>query len=256
VRCLLEVAIKICGGDDKTLGTGQGRLANAYRTSWGARSDDTLVSPSIATTSGADSTPMMPSGAGKTPLETLAEVADSRLSDEYIERQPGSVDLVSPSGVTGAPNDGITNAPVQMPAPNQWSASNAGVSSEGMATGRVRASGPPEAVVNPTALYGQAVQSQWQMHTEQSHSQQKIAQHDSLYGAQSFPQYVFGHAGMTTGEQRTPSGWWPAVDSRSSDQTVVPHSLQDNGVDGVYPDEWQKTVEELFLLYGEGTGYT
>jgi hypothetical protein len=41
------------------------------------------------------------------------------------------------------------------------------------------------------------------------------------------------------------SGWWPTVDS-----------LQDNSLNRVDPDEWEKTVGGLFTYYGDGTGYT
>jgi hypothetical protein len=125
-RRLLERAVQICGGDEETLRTGQGRLANAYRINWETREDSTLASPSIVTTPGADLTPTMPMGAGGTLLETLAEVVGSQLSD--------GTDLVSPSGVTRVPNDGMTNTRIQTLGPNQGSASNAGVFSGAIAT--------------------------------------------------------------------------------------------------------------------------
>jgi hypothetical protein len=130
------------------------------------------------------------------------------------------------------------------------------VFSEGTVTGQAQAPGPLKTASVPTALYGQAVQPQWQACTELNHSQQITPQHDQLYGAQSPQQYGFGHAGMTMGEQSTPSGWWPTVESRNSHEITIPHLLQDNGLDGVDPDEWEKTVGELFTCYGDGTSYT
>jgi len=190
-----------------------------------------------------------------TALEALAEVADSRLSDGHIERQPSGADLTSPSYATCAPSDGLTNAPMQTSASNQDSATNAEVFSEGTTTGQVQAPGPLKTVSVPTALYEQAVQPQLQACTQLNHSQQIIPQHDPLYGAQSRQQYGFGHAGMIMGEQSTRSGWWPTVDSPNSHEAVIPNLLQDDGLNGVDPDEWEKTVGELFIYYGDGTSY-
>jgi hypothetical protein len=256
VRSLLLSAVRIYEGNEEALQSGQGRLANAYRTRWEDNDSDMLGALSNLTTLSTTSSPLASTESGMTALEALAEVADSRLSDGYIEQQPSGVDLTSPSCATGAPSDGLTNAPMQTSASNQNSATNAGVFSEGTATGQVQAPGPLKTASVPTALYGQAVQPQLQECTELNHSQQIIPQHDPLYGAQSRQQYGFGHAGIIMGEQSTRSGWWPTVDSPNSHEAVIPHLLQDNGLNGVDPDEWEKTVGELFSYYGDGTSYT
>jgi hypothetical protein len=136
-------------------------------------------------------------------------------------------------------NDGLTDAPTQMLTSNQNAVTNAGVFSEGTGDRQVQAPGTPETASVPTALYGQAAQPQWQMYADQTNPQQTIPQHNSLYGAQSLPQYNFAHAGMTT---------------------MAPQFLPDNGLDGVYHgvvgnghstnDEWDRLDQELFTRYG------
>jgi hypothetical protein len=251
VRSLLIRAIQIYEGNEEALRSGQGRLANAYRTRWEDFRRKTREVPSTLTTS----SPLASMEESMT-LEALAEVADSRLSDGHIGQQPSGADLTSPSCVTGAPSDGLTNAPMQMSASNQGSVTNAGVFSEGTATGQVQVSGPLKTASVPTVLYGQAVQPRWQACAEQNHSQQIIPQHDSPYGAQSQQQYGFGHAGITMGEQSSLSRWWPTVDPLNSHETMVPHILQNNGLNRIDPDEWEKTVEEFFTYYRDGTSYT
>ena len=97
MRRLLIRAIQICEGDEEALRSGQGRLANAYRTRWGNNDSDTLGALSNLTTDGTTSSPLASTESGMTALEALAEVADSRLSDGHIERQPSGADLTSPS---------------------------------------------------------------------------------------------------------------------------------------------------------------
>jgi hypothetical protein len=197
--------------------------------------------------------------------EALAEVADSQSLDNHTEQQPGGADLLAPSCTAGAPDDRLINAPIQIPASDQNSATNAEAFSEGMATGQVQAPGPAETASDSTALDGQALQSQLQTHSVRGDLQQPIPQHDLLYGAQSRKQYEFGHAGTTVGRQNTPSGWWRAADSRSLHETMAPHFMPDHGMNSTYhstvgsgysfDDEWRRTVEELYVEHEDGTSY-
>jgi hypothetical protein len=239
VRCLLVRAIEICGGDKNTLRNGQGSLTNAYRTHFGTHDDGTPATLSIITTPDTDPTPPIPVGKGRTPLETLAEVAGSRLSD--------GAGLVSPSGVTRVLNDGTTtNAPIQTPGPNQGSASDAGVFSDGMATQHVLAPGPPEPVPVPTALYGQAVRPPWQ-----SHLQQRLPHYSPPHSAQIPQQYGCGLASTVTGEQSLPSQWWSAVHGDLSSTSGLNGIHQDT-----IPKDWNQMVAGAYSQFASRTSYT
>jgi hypothetical protein len=171
-------------------------------------------------------------------LQMLAEAAANRVESSHR------------GSTSGVIQDQSTRDTQAQQAQQQLVAQN-----EGLTTGQLRASDPPEAAVVPTISYGQAVESPWQAYTEQ------IPQHDPVYGAQRPEQYGLDHTGMSVVEQTTPSGWYPAAAaSPSSYQTVVPHLLQDNVLNDFYPstvisgystnNEWEILEHDLFTRYG------
>jgi hypothetical protein len=197
VRHLLIRAIQICEGDEETLRSGQGRLANAYRTRWEDISSNTLEVPSTLTTLGTNSRQSVSVGSGRTPLEILAEVARSQPSNDDNERPyMGGARSIPTLPVAGARNDGSVNAPVQTPSLDQASTSDAvGACSEGTNTGRGQTSEPHEAALVPAAMYGQAVHSPWRTNWPQ----QTATHHIPLNGAHNLPLFGFDQGRMTMG---------------------------------------------------------
>ena len=170
VRSLLIRAVQIYEGNEEALRSGQGRLANAYRTRWedknsaGAALSSLTILDMIATRS-------TPVASGRTPLETLAEVAHSRLPNDP---DTSGADLGLPSGVIGARNDSSAIAAV-------------GTRSEDTFTGLVQTPLPCEAAPVPMGMYRQNLQSPWPTNWPQ----QTSTHYNPLNGARSPPLFGF-----------------------------------------------------------------
>jgi hypothetical protein len=197
VRRLLIRAIQICEGDEEALRSGQGRLANAYRTRWENNNSDTLRAPSNLTTFDTNSSPSVSVGLGRTPLEILAEVARSQPSNDCDEGPyVGGARSTPPLPVARAQDDGSVTARVQTQSSDQVSTSSVlGACNVGTNTGQVQTSESREAAPVPTAIYGQAMNSPWRMNW----TQQTATHHVPLNGAHDLPLSGFDQGSMTMG---------------------------------------------------------
>jgi hypothetical protein len=197
VRRLLIRAIQICEGDEEALRSGQGRLANAYRTRWENNNSDTLRAPSNLTIFDTNSSPSVSVGLGRTPLEILAEVARSQPSNDYDEGPyVGGARSTPPLPVARAQDDGSVTARVQTQSSDQVSTSSVlGACNVGTNTGQVQTSESREAAPVPTAMYGQAMNSPWRTNWPQ----QTATHHVPLNGAHDLPLFGFDQGSMTMG---------------------------------------------------------
>jgi hypothetical protein len=197
VRRLLIRAIQICEGDEEALRSGQGRLANAYRTRWEDNDSDTLGALSNLTTSGTNTSPSVLMSLGRTPLEILAEVARSQPSNDHDEGPyMGGARSTPPLPVARARDDGSVTAQVQTPSSDQVSTSNVvGMCNEGTDTGQMQSSESSEAAPVPTTMYEQAMNSPWRTNWPQ----QTVTHHVALNGAHDHPLFGFDQGRTTMG---------------------------------------------------------
>lgn len=266
MRSLLIRAIQICEGDEEALRSGQGRLANAYRTRWEDHDEETPATLSSLNTSVANAVSLASVQSDRTALETLAEVAHSRQPEDCPRGlQTGGTDSVPVSCASGAQNDSLTNVPVQIPASDQVLTTNTiSACNEDTTIEQVQTSAPHEMASLRTATYGQAVQPQWQSYAEQNYAQRTTLDYVRHNDARSSPPYGSHHASNVTVGQGLPSRWWPSVDSERSHETYTAELTPDLG--GTHPsivdnghsttDDWDKIMEELYARFGDGTGYT
>lgn len=179
VRSLLIRAIQIYEGNEEALRSGQGRLANAYRTRWENNNSGARTPLSNLTILDTNATPSISDGYGRTPLETLAEVARSRLPNDHDTSGAASN---SPSGAAGARNGSSASVAV-------------GACNEGTTTGQVQTWESREAAPAPITMYGQTINSPWQTKCPQ----QTAAYHVPLNGAHDPPLFGLDQGSMTMG---------------------------------------------------------
>ncbi|GAB7336569.1 hypothetical protein MBLNU13_g09838t1 [Cladosporium sp. NU13] len=193
------------------------------------------------------------------PYGRVPAVANSQPTENQLQYQPRAADLPPPAvtGVAGACSMTLAH---QTSASNHIFSADTIASSDGTAT-----VGTPGAASTPIVLGNHALQPRWSTYAEQIPSQRSLPQRNPLYGAQSFTYYNSDHASTTTGQQSPPFGCWPVATSRGLHETMAPHLLPDNGVNGIYhgtegggctiDDEWTKVVDELFTQHGDDTSY-